>query len=78
MLNMDIQGAELLALKGAKNCLKYFDVIYTEINIKEMYQGCALVGEINKFLEEYGFVRDMEDEITDNVGWCDAMYFRKK
>ena len=44
-LNIDIQGAELLALKGMGSLISYFDYIYLEVNKAHVYKKCALVNE---------------------------------
>jgi len=75
-LNLDIQGAELLALKGMKDSLKNIDYIYSEVNIKELYKGCAKLSEIDEFLAPFGFSR-VELEMTQH-GWGDAFYIKKK
>jgi FkbM family methyltransferase len=51
-LNLDIQGAELLALKGMGNLLENVDYIYTEVNEKELYEGCCLISDLDDFLAE--------------------------
>lgn len=73
MLYMDIQGYELEALKGASTVLKYIDCIYTEVNREELYEGCAQVGALDKYL------KDFERVHTDWSGgsWGDALYIRK-
>lgn len=75
-LNIDIQGAELLALKGAQDTLKHIDYIYLEVNEKELYEGCALLPEIDEFLEKNNFKR-VELKML-NHGWGDAFYIRNK
>ncbi len=72
--NFDIQGAELLALKGAKKSLTLAKVLYLEVNEKELYKGCALIGEIDDFLRDYGFTR-VKTEMTRH-GWGDALYIK--
>jgi hypothetical protein len=72
--NFDIQGAELLALKGATECLPYADALYLEVNEKELYKNCALIDEIDAFLKPYHFKRVITD-ITP-YGWGDALYVR--
>jgi FkbM family methyltransferase len=74
-LNIDIQGAELLALQGATNLLKYVDAINTEVNYKELYEGCALIDEIDEFLEQHGFERVATT--TPHPSWGDAFYVKK-
>jgi FkbM family methyltransferase len=72
--NFDIQGAELMALKGASQALQYAKALYLEVNTEEVYKGCAQLGEIDAFLEERGFTRVLTD-ITSH-GWGDALYIR--
>jgi FkbM family methyltransferase len=74
-LNIDIQGAELLALKGMEKNLKHINYIYTEVNDQELYKGCALVHEIDAFLSEHGF-EAAECKMTD-CHWGDKFYIRK-
>lgn len=49
-LCMDIQGAELLALKGAKTMLGSVNWIYLEVSTHETYLGGATMLELDKFL----------------------------
>jgi hypothetical protein len=72
--NFDIQGAELLALKGAIQSISFAKALYLEVNEKELYRGCALVGEIDAFLLEYGFKRVLT-KMTEH-GWGDALYLK--
>lgn len=54
---MDIQGAELLALKGAVDLLanKAIDLFYLEVSFNEIYQHQALFYQICDFLAQYGY-----------------------
>tara|TARA_Y100001970_G_C14257563_1_gene876633 strand:+ start:2324 stop:2965 length:642 start_codon:yes stop_codon:yes gene_type:complete len=73
--NIDIQGAELLALEGMHEQLKHLDYVYLEVNEKHLYENCALMPEIDEFLSQHGFNRTMT-EMTKH-GWGDALYVRK-
>lgn len=75
-LNCDLQGAELLALRGMGEKLNEFDHLYLEVNDRSLYVGCALVGEVDAFLAERGFSR-VETKMTGNH-WGDAYYHRIK
>ena len=75
-LNLDIQGAELLALQGLENNLKFIDYIYTEVNTGEVYKNCAKVYEIDEFLKKHGFER-VEIAMT-SWEWGDAFYIKEK
>lgn len=75
-LNVDIQGAELLALRGMGELLYNFDYVYLEVNREHVYKDCALVHEIDEYLSKYNFVR-IETSWTE-AQWGDALYIRIK
>lgn len=72
-LVMDCQGYELEVLKGAENILKDMEWVYTEVNRKEVYEGCARVEEIDQFLWERGF-EALEEKWAG--GWGDKLFRR--
>jgi FkbM family methyltransferase len=72
--NFDIQGVELLALKGAKESIKFAKAIYLEVNESKLYINGALIDEIDSFLAELKFKRVLT-RITINT-WGDALYIR--
>ncbi len=53
---MDVQGAELLVLKGAEELLKRTKIIMTEVGLKPYYEGHTLKVEIDSYLAAHGFV----------------------
>ena len=72
--NFDIQGAEMLALKGAPKALRHAKALYLEVNTEEVYKGCAKMDELDAFLTPLGFKRVIT-EITP-FGWGDALYVK--
>jgi FkbM family methyltransferase len=74
-VNIDIQGAELLAIKGFGDLIGRVKYIYTEINTNFLYENCALVGEMDEYLERFGFER-AETSMTP-FEWGDALYMKK-
>ncbi|MCW6052236.1 FkbM family methyltransferase [Lyngbya sp. CCAP 1446/10] len=76
IINIDIQGAELLAFQGAVETLKYIDAIITEVNREELYEGCALIDQIDDFLSSYGFQR-VAMANPSHPSWGDAFYVKK-
>jgi FkbM family methyltransferase len=83
-LNMDLQGAELLVLRGADKTLEQLAYIYTEINVDELYLGCARFDELTAFLATRGFdlvehklAGDPVRTMSNWVGWGDALYVRR-
>ena len=78
-LNIDIQGYELEALKGCENQLKSgIEYIYTEVNRKYVYKDCALIGEIDNYLNNFGFSRVITKWWNILTPWGDAFYIKKK
>jgi FkbM family methyltransferase len=75
-LNIDLQGAELKALRGMGTRLNQFKWAYLEVNKQELYKGCALVDEIDMYLLGFGFKR-VETFWCGNTGWGDALYIKK-
>jgi len=73
-INIDIQGAELKALKGATKILPHIKAIYTEVNIKEIYENCCLIEDLDNYLKEFNFIRILT-KFTPN-GWGDALYIK--
>lgn len=72
-LVMDVQGYEMKVLKGATETLKDIDYIYTEVNREELYEGCAMIEDLDSYLTDFTRV---ETKWT-NQGWGDALYIRK-
>jgi FkbM family methyltransferase len=73
-LTIDIQGAELLALKGFGELLHHIKYIYTEVNTDTLYKDCALLYEIDEYLSTFGFNR-VETLMTE-FEWGDAFYIK--
>jgi FkbM family methyltransferase len=75
-LNLDIQGAELKALKGMEDYLPNVEYIYTEVNSDYVYKECALITELDEYLLKFGLYR-VETKWCENYRWGDAFYIRK-
>jgi FkbM family methyltransferase len=74
-VNLDIQGSELEALKGAINTLTSVKWVYTEVNRKEIYKSCPMVDEIDAFMKTQGFCR-VATRWSFRDDWGDALYVR--
>lgn len=75
-LNIDLQGAELMALRGMGELLHQFKWAYLEVNKADLYKGCALVEDIDMYMLGFGFKR-VETLWCGNTGWGDALYIKK-
>jgi FkbM family methyltransferase len=76
-INLDIQGAELEALKGLGVHINKAKWIYSEVNKKEVYENCSDVYEIDRYLEKHGFKR-VATRWVKRQGWGDALYIREE
>lgn len=75
-INMDLQCAELKALKGLGDRLSGFKWAYLEVNQQPLYEGCALVQEVDIYMLGFGFKR-VETKWEGRTGWGDAYYAKK-
>lgn len=74
-INLDIQGVELSAIKGLGSLLDAVDFIYTEVNKMEVYEGCTLVYDLDRYLLANDFQR-VATRWYLKEGWGDALYIR--
>ena len=77
MMNLDIQGAELMALKGSVKTLNTIDIINVEVNKSELYEGCVLLDELEEFLDKHDFYKYCED-YRYSPEWGDAVFLKNK
>jgi FkbM family methyltransferase len=75
-INLDIQGAELNAIKGLGSRIANINWIYTEVNKKKLYKNIYLVKDIDDYLSLYGFKR-IATYWLSGVGWGDALYIKE-
>lgn len=72
---MDLQGAELLALKSLGNFLDNVKYIHTEISYKEIYTGQVMYKELNDFIISNNFI--IKNKLSMNE-WQDDIIYKKK
>jgi FkbM family methyltransferase len=74
MLNLDLQGVELRALRGMGDLLNHIDYIYTEVNNDFIYQNNDLISDIDEYLKQFKFIR--ADTLMLGEQWGDAFYIK--
>jgi FkbM family methyltransferase len=74
LLVLDVQGAELLVLKGAVETLKSIDAIYAEVSEEPLYEGGCTWREIDSFLAPFDF--SIKNMSLGRTGWGDALYVK--
>ena len=91
-LKLDVQGAELLVLKGAAKRLGDILVVHTEVEFLPLYKEQPLFGDIDACLRQHGFLfhtlipagRTFKPFVANNdddawmrqIIWADAVYVR--
>jgi FkbM family methyltransferase len=82
-INIDIQGAELLAFSGATTIFPSIDVIVSEVNLLEMYESGALESEIVAFLARHSFEKrhsvyhTLYDETSTFPAWGECLFVKQ-
>lgn len=71
-LNIDVQGTELNVLKSFSLLLPMFDYLYIEVNLEELYVGCATLDDIDNYVARFGFER--KAICMTKHRWGDAFY----
>ena len=76
LLNLDVQGAELLALKGASEVLKYVKYVATEATWQNPdYVDNVMYDDLKSFLDSKGFI---ETEIVNHgPDWGDVLFVKE-
>lgn len=75
LLVLDLQGSELVALRSLGPQLPTFKAVLTEVNLKRMYHGVALLHEVDFFFQRHGFRRVV---LTLGTVQGEALYVRGK
>jgi FkbM family methyltransferase len=80
ILKLDVEGAELTALKGAHNKLsqKAVTLIYTEVMFIPHYEGGCLFHELARWLEKYGYtlfnLYNLKRAKDGQIRWGNAIF----
>lgn len=76
IVKLDIQGAELKALHGARKILKTAKMVYAEVSFIPLYKNSPLFSEIESFMTECGFHRAAIYPSDQPHHWGDALYIK--
>jgi FkbM family methyltransferase len=80
ILKMDIQGCELMALRGARRLLERqaIRLVFCEVLFAPLYQGQAYYHDVASILSGYGFqlygFYEMIRGANGALGWADAIF----
>lgn len=73
-VNIDIQGAEGLCLKGFGELLHKVKYIYIEVNESDTYIQCMQLPEMKEYLRTFGFV--MKEKVMCGI-WGDCFFINE-
>jgi FkbM family methyltransferase len=73
-LHIDAQGYELEVLQGAHESLASINDITCEVYRAELYEGCPMIEQVTKYLENHGFF--LKSVYWRGLSWGDAIYKR--
>jgi len=83
ILKLDIQGAELRALKGASKLLSSgrISIVYSEVMFGKIYKEQSVYHEIASFLADHGYhmfrFYDLRYAPNRSFDYCDAIFARE-
>ena len=76
-IKLDVQGAELQALYGARSLLKTVRLIMLEVSFVKIYKDCPLFDEVDRFLKESGYQLHAVYPSDQPRNWGDALYVKE-
>ncbi len=69
LLKLDVQGAEMMVLRGAETSLPSVRMVLSEVSFRPLYEGSAVFADVYDFLRERGFhMVSMEDAFRGTDG----------
>lgn len=75
LINVDLQGSELVAFRGAKLLLENSSNINTEVTFHTHdYDGGVYFQDLKEYLEQFGFTHRGETDICGDGSWGDSFF----
>jgi FkbM family methyltransferase len=75
LVHLDVQGAEVVVLRGAGDYVKRIGAIWMEVAAIELYEDQPLKNEVERFMHDHGFVCIKD---TVNVTAGDQLYVSRE
>jgi len=75
LINIDLQGSELVAFRGAERLLKNSSNINTEVTFHTHdYDGGVYFQDLKEYLEQFDFTHRGETDICGDGSWGDSFF----
>lgn len=80
LIHMDVQGAELMVLSGARKYLQSISAIWLEVEAVELYKDQPLREDVESFMEKNGFTKliDTVDTVAGDQLYVNEVALKKK
>lgn len=82
IMKLDVQGAELLVLKGASETLQRCDFVIMEVALMQYNAGAPLLADVIAFMKDHGFlaIDVIENHYIKGIicVQCDIMFLRRE
>jgi FkbM family methyltransferase len=75
LMYLDVQGAEIMVLRGAGDYVKRTGAIWMEVGAIELYEGQPLKNDVQRFMNGCGFVC-IKDTVNKTAG--DQLYINRE
>jgi FkbM family methyltransferase len=75
-LVLDLQGAEIKAIKGATTFLQNVSFIIAEVSTRSLYKGGAKFKDLTALLDKSGFIL-YASELNRATGWGEALFINR-
>lgn len=78
-LKMDVQGSEPMVLRGAKQMLKYIDVIQCEVMLYDLYTHSNSIGDLENLMPGFklwDISHISKNPMNGRTDWIDVIYVR--
>jgi len=76
-LILDLQGAEIMAIKGATTLMPRVSFIIAEVSTRNLYKGGARIKDLIALLDDFGFSLQAS-EINRATGWGEALFINRE
>jgi FkbM family methyltransferase len=74
-IHMDVQGAELMVLRGAGSSLHHIKCIWMEVENIELYKSQPVKQDVEKYMHDNGFIK-LVDTVSEITG--DQFYINRR
>jgi hypothetical protein len=78
LIHMDVQGAELMVLKGAEEFMQQIKLIWLEVEAIELYKGQPVKSDVEDFMSNNGFqiLKDTVGRVSGDQLYINSAFYQ--